>query len=110
MTCYVTQGSMMEMSTQAPSMSELRGLGGTLIEPFERPVLSKEQVYAKYPHLAGLSSPTSQRSVQVAGHSDSPVSEGASDEVRNSLQMSFFEEGNGIDLKGTNRSAARTKT
>ncbi|XP_070389117.1 uncharacterized protein [Dermacentor albipictus] len=75
------QASMMEISTQAPSVSELRGLGGTPIEPFERPVLSKEQVYAKYPHLAGLSTPTSQRSVQVAGHSETPVPEGASDEV-----------------------------
>ncbi|XP_049521002.1 uncharacterized protein LOC125944547 [Dermacentor silvarum] len=67
----------MEVSTQggAPSMSELRGLGGTAIEPFERPVLSKEQVYAKFPHLAGLSTPMSLQSVQVSGHSEPPVPE-----------------------------------
>ncbi|XP_065303887.1 uncharacterized protein [Dermacentor albipictus] len=76
------QASMMEISTQAgaASMSELRGLGGSSIEPFVRPVLSNEKVHARYPHLARIFMPASQRSGQVSGPSEPPVSENASDE------------------------------
>ncbi|XP_054931810.1 uncharacterized protein [Dermacentor andersoni] len=76
------QGSMMEISTQAgaASMSELRGLGGSSIEPFVRPVLSNEKVYTRYPHLARIFLPASQRSGPVSGPSEPPVSEKASNE------------------------------
>ncbi|KAL1424920.1 hypothetical protein MTO96_019782 [Rhipicephalus appendiculatus] len=76
--------TLLELSTQgvAPSMSELRGLGGTSQESFVRPVLSKEQVYAKYPHLVAISSPASQRSMSLSGRAGTTASEVASDEAK----------------------------
>lgn len=39
----------------AQTMTETRGLGGSPDEPFVRPVLSGDEVYAKYPHLRDIS-------------------------------------------------------
>ncbi|XP_077507675.1 uncharacterized protein LOC144118698 [Amblyomma americanum] len=66
----------------AQSMTETRGLGSSPDEPFVRPVLSRDEVYAMYPHLRGMSTLSAGSHREKAGGRRPTRNDASSDETK----------------------------